>query len=84
MRERRPFEAQDLYHAARPTESLADMQAEPLGGQSGSKRQAQIGRSPSMLLHQERAVAVLGDGLLWDAAHLFERLAANDRAGSNT
>ena len=61
---------------------LADMQHQPLGRQPGGQRQAQIGRCQPALLHPQRAVAVLGHGLCGDAADLFERRAADDRAGA--
>ncbi len=80
--EERVVDAQDLDHAARPADALADVGGEGLGGQPGGLRDVDVGGVPAQLLHAQRGVRVLGDGLGGDAADLVEGLAADDGAGA--
>ncbi len=81
-RKERIVGAQDLDHAARPADALADVRREPLGGQAGRLRNVDVGGAPSGHLHAQRSVRIFSDRLHCDAADLVERGAAQHRAGA--
>ena len=80
--EQRVFDAQDLGHAARPANALADMQHQPLGREPRRQPDTQIRGRPSHALQAQRGMRVLGHGLEGEAVGIGQRHAADDRAGS--
>ena len=77
--EQREVEAQDLRHATRPANALTHVEGEALGGETRRLREVEVDALPAAGVHLQRGVGVFGDGLLGDATHFFEGLAAKDR-----
>ena len=73
---------EDLRHAARPADTLADMPGQALGGQAGGLRQRQVGGVVAQAVELEGGMGVLGDGLHGDAANFLQRAALDDGAGA--
>src|ERR1700722_6792342 len=80
--EERIVGAQNLNHAARPANALANMRGETLGRESRRLRNVDVGRVPVIHLHAQSGVRVFRYGLDGDAADLVERFAAQPCAGT--
>jgi hypothetical protein len=80
--EERIVGAQDLDHAARPADALADVGRKALGSQAGGLRDVDVGRVPAVGLHAQRGVRVFGDGFDGDAADFVESFTAQYGAGA--
>ena len=80
LAEHRIVESEDLDHAARPANALADVGRKGLRGEARSKRTRDEGRVPAPAVELERRVGVFGHGLDRNAADLLESLAAHDGA----
>ena len=71
--EQRVVDAQDLQHAARPADALADMQDQPFRRQASGQRQLDIGRGPAAPVQPERGMRVFGHRLRSEAADRSSR-----------
>ena len=80
--EQRRVDAENLHHAARPADALADVVGHAGGGKARGLWNIDVGRAPAAALHAERGVGIFGDGFDGDAADLLQRRAADDGAGA--
>src|SRR5579862_7621420 len=76
----RIVEAQDLDHAARPADALADVSRETLRGKACCLRNVDVRRVPAVHLNAQGGVRILCDGFDGDAMNLVERLAPQNGA----
>ena len=80
--EQRIVDPQDLGHAARPADALADMQHQPLGRETRGQARADIGGIPAHALQLQCGMRILCHRLAGKAVGLGERIAPDDGAGT--
>ncbi|MNH00155.1 hypothetical protein D3C79_593410 [compost metagenome] len=80
LAEQRVIQPENLHHAARPTNALANVRRQAFGRQPGGLRNTDIGRGVPATMQTQRGVGIFGDGFHRDAAYLIQRAAAQDGA----
>ena len=72
--------AQNLAHAARPADALAEVAGKAFGGQAGRLGNIDVRGIPTGNLHAQRGVGVFGDGFDGDAFDFLDSGPAQHRA----